>query len=299
MTMKAYMVLDIGGTYIKYAVMDDKSKKLEWGKIPTPKEGLDIFLDRITEIVHHYSNSFDIQGIALSSPGAVDVATGFVGGASAIPFIHGIYMTEKLKERTGLQVSIENDANCAALAEGWLGVAKGTDFYICIVIGTGIGGAIVINQSILRGANLHGGEFGYMIMGESGKSPLQSTWSNVASTNSLVEEVERKKSLARGTLDGEEIFRLAEAGDTIANECIANLFKKLATGIYNLKYVLDPDKILIGGGISKRPDVIEGINSELAQLKNDISTLDITVEACKFENDANLIGALFHFLNRK
>jgi predicted NBD/HSP70 family sugar kinase len=70
-------------------------------------------------------------------------------------------------------------------------------------------------------------------------------------------------------------------------------------GIYNLKYVLDPNKILIGGGISKRPDVIDGINNELAQLKDDISTLDIKVEACKFDNDANLIGALFHFLNRK
>jgi predicted NBD/HSP70 family sugar kinase len=198
-----------------------------------------------------------------------------------------------------MEVTIENDANCAALAEGWLGAAKETDFYICIVIGTGIGGGIVINQSILRGATLHGGEFGYMIMGKSGKSPLQSTWSKVASTHSLVEEVEVRKSLVRGTLDGEEIFRLADAGDTIANECIANLFKNLAMGIYNLKYVLDPNKILIGGGISKRPDVIDGINNELAQLKDDISTLDIKVEACKFDNDANLIGALFHFLNRK
>ncbi|MFY0779074.1 ROK family protein [Peribacillus simplex] len=297
--MKAYMVFDFGGTYIKYAVMDDNSRKLECGKIPTPKEGLVMFLDHITEIVKHYSESFEIQGIALSSPGAVDVETGFIGGASAIPFIHGVYMTSLLKERTDLEVSVENDANCAALAEGWLGAAKETDFYICIVIGTGIGGGIVINQSILRGATLHGGEFGYMIMGESCKSPLQSTWSKVASTNSLVEEVEMRKSLVRGTLDGEEIFRLAEAGDSIANECIANLYKKLAMGIYNLKYVLDPNKILIGGGISKRPDVIEGINNELAQLKDDISTLDITVERCKFDNDANLIGALFHFLNRK
>ncbi|MFF2449588.1 ROK family protein [Neobacillus sp. NPDC058068] len=294
--MKAYMVFDIGGTYIKYAVMDDHANKLESGKIPTPSAGLEPFLQNITDIVKQYARSFELQGIALSSPGAVDVGTGFIGGASAIPYIHGVCMTDLLKERTGLEVSIENDANCAALAEGWLGAARDTDYYICVVIGTGIGGSIVMNQSILRGATLHGGEFGYMIMESSANHPLRATWSQMASTNALVKEVERRKSLDKGTLTGEDVFRLAADGDPIARECISNLYKKLAIGIYNLKYALDPQKILIGGGISKRPDVIKGINDELAQLKDEISTLDISVEACQFDNDANLIGALFHFL---
>ena len=92
---------------------------------------------------------------------------------------------------------------------------------------------------------------------------------------------------------------MAEEGDSIAKESIAQFYKKLAVGIYNLKYALDPKKILIGGGISKRPEVIEGINQELRHLKDEISTLDITVEACQFDNDANLIGALFHFLSIK
>ncbi|GHH97881.1 ROK family protein [Neobacillus kokaensis] len=299
--MKAYMVFDIGGTFIKYAVMDQAAKKLVSGKFPTPHEGLDSFLENINELVDHFKNSYDLQGVALSSPGAVDVKTGFIGGASAIPYIHGVPMTDLLRERTGLQVSIENDANCAALAEGWLGAAKGADYYICIVIGTGIGGSIVMNHTILRGAVLHGGEFGYMIMGGSGKTtrdPLQSTWSKSASTNALVREVEVKKSLAQGSLDGEEVFRMAKAGDNIAQECIAQFYKKIAIGVYNLKYALDPEKILIGGGISKRPEVIEGINQELGLLKDDISTLHIEVEACQFDNDANLVGALFHFLRR-
>lgn len=192
--MKAYMVIDIGGTYIKYAVMDREANKKS-GKFPTPKEGLETFLQLIGDMVEKYKKSYELEGIAISSPGAVDVKTGMIGGASAIPYIHGGSMTNLLKERTGLKASIENDANCAALAEGWLGAAKDADYYICIVIGTGIGGSIVINHSILRGASLHGGEFGYMIMGESyqnGISPLQSTWSLTASTNALVREVERK-----------------------------------------------------------------------------------------------------------
>lgn len=296
--MKAYMVFDIGGTYIKYAVMNDEAMKLESGRVPTPKEGLEEFLQNMTDIVTHYKGLFELKGIALSSPGAVDVHRGFIGGASAIPYIHGICLTDLLGERTGLPVSIENDANCAALAEGWIGRAKDTDYFICMVIGTGIGGSIVINQTILRGATLHGGEFGYMIMGNPvQKNPLQSIWSKVASTHALVETVEARKSLAEGTLNGEDVFRMAEGGDLIAKESIADFYKKLAVGIYNVKYALDPKKILIGGGISKRPEVIEGINQELKLLKDEISTLDITVEACQFDNDANLIGALFHHLH--
>jgi predicted NBD/HSP70 family sugar kinase len=297
--MKAYMVFDIGGTYIKYAVMDERAKKLISGKLATPKDGLENFLLTLQKIVEQYSGDFDFQGIAVSSPGSVDVKTGFIGGASAIPYIHGVNMAGLIRDRTGLQTAIENDANCAALAEGWLGTAKGTDYYICIVIGTGIGGSIVMNQSILRGASLHGGEFGYMIMGAPFQEPLQATWSLVASTNALVEEVKKRNSLGKGTLNGEEVFRLAEEGDPIAQECIAEFYKRLAIGIYNLKYALDPQKILIGGGISKRQEVIAGINRELKGLKNDISTLHIEVEACQFGNDANLIGALFHFLNDK
>ncbi|MEK5440336.1 MULTISPECIES: ROK family protein [unclassified Fredinandcohnia] len=297
--MNSYMVFDIGGTFIKYAVMNERGLKLEGGKIPTPQEGLESFLETITEITNEYRQGFEIEGIAISSPGAVNVINGYIGGSSAIPYIHGISLTELIKERTGLDVSIENDANCAALAEGWIGAAKEIDYYICIVIGTGIGGSIVMNHTVLRGATLQGGEFGYMIMGDPLRNPLKSTWSLVASTNALAKEAEHKKSLENGTLNGEKVFRMAEEGDPIAKECITLFYKRLAAGIYNIKYALDPEKILIGGGISKRPDVIEGINNELKLLKNEISTPDISVEPCQFDNDANLIGALHHFLTRK
>lgn len=297
--MEAYMVFDIGGTFIKYAVMDESARKLRSGKLATPKDGLDSFLQTIQRVAEENAADFELQGIAVSSPGAVDIKTGYIGGASAIPYIHGVNMTALIREKTGLWTVIENDANCAALAEGWLGAAKATDYYICIVIGTGIGGSIVLNQTILRGATLHGGEFGCMIMGAPAQEPLQGTWSLAASTNALVEEVKKRKQLEEGTFDGEAVFRLAKEGDSIAKECIAEFYKRLAIGIYNLKYALDPEKILIGGGVSSRPEVIEGINRELQQLRNDVSTLQIEVEACQFGNDANLVGALFHFLNTK
>ncbi len=297
--MEAFMVIDIGGTYIKYAVMDETAKKWRSGKLATPKDGLDSFLLTVQKVVEENAADFNLQGLAISSPGAVDVKTGFIGGASAIPYIHGVNMTGLIKERTGLETTIENDANCAALAEGWLGAAKEVDYYICIVIGTGIGGSIVLNKSILRGASLHGGEFGCMIMGTSFNEPLQATWSLNASTNALVQAVKNQQSLRKETLGGEDVFKMAEEGDPIAQQALSNFYKRLAIGIYNLQYAIDPAKILIGGGISSRKDVIAGINHELQKLRNDVSTLEIEVEACQFGNDANLVGALFHFLNSK
>lgn len=297
--MEAFMVIDIGGTYIKYAVMDETANKRRSGKLATPKDGLDNFLLTVQKVVEENAADFNLQGLAISSPGAVDVKTGFIGGASAIPYIHGVNMTALIKERTGLETTIENDANCAALAEGWLGAAKEVDYYICIVIGTGIGGSIVLNKSILRGASLHGGEFGCMIMGTSYNEPLQATWSLNASTNALVQAVNNRQPLRKETLGGEDIFKMAEEGDPIAQQAITDFYKRLAIGIYNLQYAIDPAKILIGGGISSRKDVIAGINHELQKLRNDVSTLEIEVEACQFGNDANLVGALFHFLNSK
>lgn len=297
--MEAYMVIDIGGTYIKYAVMDETAKKRRSGKLATPKDGLDSFLLTVQKVVEENAADFNLQGLAISSPGAVDVKTGFIGGASAIPYIHGVNMTDLIKERTGLETTIENDANCAALAEGWLGAAKEVDYYICIVIGTGIGGSIVLNKSILRGASLHGGEFGCMIMGTSFSEPLQATWSLNASTNALVQAVNNRQPLRKEALGGEDVFKMAEEGDPIAQQALSDFYKRLAIGIYNLQYAIDPAKILIGGGISSRKDVIAGINHELQKLRNDVSTLEIEVEACQFGNDANLVGALFHFLNSK
>lgn len=296
--MKTYMVFDLGGTYIKYAVMDEEASKLESGKLITPVSREE-FVQKVTSIVQTFQGKYKFSGIAVSSPGAVDTQTGYIGGASAIPFIHDVNMIELLETETGHQVSIENDANCAALAEGWLGAAKDTDYYICIVIGTGIGGSIVMNGSILRGASLHGGEFGYMLLGDPLDNPQRLNWSSTSSTNALVREVERKKGLAMGALNGEQVFDSVNNGDIIASECVADFYKKLAAGIFNLKYILDPAKILIGGGISKRPEVIDGINQELKKLRNETATLDFRVEACHFDNDANLIGALFHLLNSR
>lgn len=291
-----YIALDIGGSAIKYGLLNQYGDVLEKGSIVTNNEDINKFISDIKDIILLYIKNEDIKGLACSFPGAVNQKTGFIEGISAVPCIHNINMRELLKQATGLEVSMENDANCSALAEGWIGSASEVDNFVSIVLGTGIGGSIVINKKILRGKNLHGGEFGFMqITDDKGQEGLGNIWSRVASTGALVRRVAKRKGIQASELSGQLVFDM-EKHDNDVKEEVSEWFKLVAKGIYNIQYILDPDKILIGGGISVRNDFIDRVNNYLELMKNSESTLDIKVEKCKFANDANLIGALYNFL---
>ena len=121
-------------------------------------------------------------------------------------------------------------------------------------------------------------------------------WSEVSSTNALVTRVSKLKGIEKSELDGKKVFKMAEDGDEEVNKEIESWYMDLARGIYNIQYIVDPEKIVIGGAISARDGFDKKINEKLALLKSDIATLDISVEKCKFRNDSNLIGALYNFL---
>lgn len=296
--MKHYAVVDLGGSAIKYALMKEDGSFVEKGSVPTPREGIQAFINEVTYIVKNYERKVKIEGIALSMPGAVDVVSGIIGGGSAVPYIHGPNIKQLLFESTGYQVELENDANCAGLAEAWIGSASDVDDFICIVIGSGIGGVVVLDKKVRRGKNLHAGEFGCMLMKDYLNDTLGKTWSDVASTSSLVQAVARRKGLDWRTLNGKKVFELLDNGDIEVKEEVEKFIKYLAVGIFNVAYVIDPEKILIGGAISQRHELIQQINNVLATMRGEHATLDLSVERCAFENDSNLIGALFHYMQQ-
>ncbi|WHY85966.1 ROK family protein [Neobacillus novalis] len=297
--MNYYAVLDIGGSSIKYALMDEIGGFIRKSSVPTPKTSLGLLLDTVDFIVKDYQKVHALQGLAISMPGAVNVETGYIKGITALPYIHGPNMKELLQERTKLPVEFENDANCAGLAEGWLGAAEAVKDYLVIVIGTGIGGAVVLDKKIRHGKNRFAGEFGYMVMEDYLEKPVGETWSSLAAIGGLITQVAKRKRLDPTTLTGKKVFELAENGDEEVRVEVDKFFKRLAVGIYNLQYVMDPEKILIGGAISSREGFIERINETLHQMKQDQDSLPVQVERCQFGNDSNLIGALYHFLQRQ
>ena len=277
--------IDIGGTTIKIATWKDNQLQ-DKHAIDTPKD-LNGFYKALTEEVNKIKKDTKIEGVAISSPGAVNKKTGIIGGSSAIPYIHNFKIVDELEKRFGLPVSVENDANSAALGELAEGSGKGCDSMAFFVIGTGIGGALIINQKVWHGAHLFSGEFGYMIMGAHTLSELASP---VAMANRYNERTGKH-------LDGKTIFELAVKDDSVASDERQTLIHALAVAIYNIQHSFDPEKIVLGGGISNNPELIPLLNKEIDRLRDglDLVTLKPDIVLCKLKSDANLRGAVADF----
>jgi predicted NBD/HSP70 family sugar kinase len=255
------------------------------------------------EITKENRQKFQLGGLAFSTPGGVDSETGVIGGASALPCIHGPNFKEVFGNATGLPVEIENDANCAALGEVWKGAGKDNSDVLFVVIGTGIGGAVVKDRKIHKGVHLHGGEIGYMVLDttmEQGHLKFR-TWSELAATASLVRHAAQAKGIDSTGLNGKMVFEGAEAGDKVFQEVIDNFYLNLAKGIFNIQYVYDPEKIIIGGAISGRGDLIDEINKKIDLILDSVKIAKVrpVIDTCQFGNDANLLGALYNYLQRQ
>lgn len=300
--MKNYMVFDIGGSSIKWSVITESGDFKENGSIKTP-DNKEVFFKSLEDVTNDMKEKFDVKGIAISAPGAVDSVTGIIGGVSAIPYIHGPNFKEIFKETTGLNVAIENDANCAALGECWLGAGKENNDMAFIVCGTGIGGAIVKDKKLHVGIHKHGGEFGYCAfnytLDEEGKAHFKS-WSKTGSTAALANNVAQLKGLEEGSINGVDVFEMCKNGDEIAVKEVNKYFYNMAIGIYNIQYVYDPEVIVLGGAISEREDFVDEINKRFDYMMSDECELEGTIrpqiKKCVFGNNANKLGALYNYL---
>lgn len=293
--MKLYAVFDIGGSSVKHALLNEQGEIQEKGKFPVAVDW-DGFLIDIVQKIKGYMSDNEISGVAISAPGAVDSSAGIIGGSSAIPYIHGPNFKKCIYEQTGILVEIENDANCAALAEVWRGAAKALNNVAFFVCGSGVGGCIVKDRRVHHGANLHGGEFGYIVLDNI--DGLPKTLSDLGSTGCLVRNIALRKEMDEKLLDGIKVFELAAQGDAVCIEEINKFYYYLALGMYNIQYTYDPELIVLGGAISERADIIECLNEKMCEILQTITDAKIKprISKCEFLNDANLIGALYHYL---
>lgn len=291
----AILGFDVGGSSIKFSVMTQEGKILRKGSILTP-DNLEDFYDELVAAKEGLEAAYELEGAAFSMPGAVDDEAGVIGGASALPYIHDFNIKNALSQRLELPVAMENDANCAALGEVWLGAAKCCQDVAFLVIGSGVGGAVVKGRQVHHGCHLHGGEFGFMVVDDKG-----TTLSQAASTRALAERVALAKGMDRDALNGKEVFALQANGDRIAQEAIEEMYDQLARAVYNLQYSLDPELFVFGGAISEREDFVENVNRHLHAIldKVQIARVRPQVARAEFGNDANLIGAVYHFLQQK
>lgn len=286
------LTFDFGGTSVKYTLWQE-DRLLEVANFPTPSTWEEA-KKKLLEIKAIYEEKVQLHGVAFSFPGCVNHKNGEIQGYSAIKYIHHFPIQQELTELLQLPVSMENDANCAALAEVWSGVAKNAKDVLFVVVGTGVGGSVIVDGNIHAGAHLYGGEFGYMYLDE-GK--------NLSSLGTAVCMAERycdAMGVPRGTHSGKDVFAFAKKGDEKAIEQVEIFYKYLSIGLFNLQMSFDPEVIIIGGGISANKEIIIELETRVNKLLEIgyIKEFKVRLLPCHYKNDANLIGAVKNFFTR-
>lgn len=296
-----FLSFDVGGTKTKYSLVNESGEILESGSFST-KDNKEIIFSNVKNIVEEFKNkNYSIDGLAFSMPGVIDVKNGHMITGGALRDLYDFPFKEKLEQYIGIPVELENDVNCVALAEKWQGNAKDCENFVCLTVGTGVGGAIYIDGKMVRGTKYAAGEFGFMITDRRENYEEASLSMSGSVRGGLIQTYARKKGINWEELNGEKIFELAGNGDKIALEVIDDFYTSLAYSVYNLSVSLNPEKILIGGEITRREDFIKIIEDKVEIIKKDVCPLKMPIiERCKFLNDSGKIGAVYHFiLNNK
>ena len=220
-----------------------------------------------------------------------------------------------MEELLGVPVTIANDGKCAAAAEGWTGALAGVENGLVLVLGTGIGGGIILNGKVLMGAHAAAGEVSGLVtdvarmepddfnltrVEKFAEAPL---WAGLASATGLILEYARQKHLPEGSPmpNGEEIFAAYNAGEPEAQQALKLFARRVAVGILSLQNVLDVEKVAIGGGISAAEALLPAIQAELDWLFERCTVMPAVkpeLVRCRYGNDANLIGALKLFFEQ-
>ena len=292
--MKQYICLDIGGTYLKYGILTSGGRFLVKGKVPTHAEqGGAAVLAQAKGIVVEYREKKSLDGICISTTGMVDPESGTVVYASdAVPDYAGISLKAEMEAAFGIPCEVENDVNCAGLAESISGAGKDSRMNVCLTVGTGIGGCLLVDKKVFHGFSNSACEIGYLRL-------PQGEFQREASARALCARVSKKKQEKKSIgerWDGVRIFQAAREGDRICTEEIDRLIDILALGIANICYVANPKTVILGGGIMEQELYIQP-RLEKALMKYLIPQVWKNTKICmaEYKNDAGMLGAFYHF----
>ncbi len=318
--------IDLGGTFIKFIYASADGRILMNDKIPTRvSHGSDAILSDIAKKINDLikKNGHDRQnviGCGIGCPGTVDAEFRRVIFAPNLKW-NDVDVKAKLEELTGLSVFIDNDANLAALGEYWRGAGKNLKNFICVTLGTGIGGGIVVNGKLLRGANNNAAEIGHMTIDFNGAQCGCSNygcWEKYGSASALVSRVLNFLSINKNQrskipsvifelcsndlskLNCEIIFEAARRGDPMAKSAVNQQIEFTAIGLINLIYLFNPEKIILSGGLSAAyEDLIKPVSETVFKKAPKASLQNLEIAVSSLGNDAGSMGALFLVLNEK
>ncbi len=321
MTEKWLVGVDLGGTTTKIAFLNKYGELLHKWEIPTDKSenGKNIIvniakaIDKKLEELDHSKDK--LVGIGMGAPGPVDMAKGIIYEAVNLGWDKNTPLKDLLEMETGLSAVIDNDANCAALGEMWKGAGDGAKDLVCVTLGTGVGGGVITNGDVVHGVKGAGGEIGHITVVPEGGFQCNcgktGCLETVASATGVVRLANKKldsseeASMLRdirdeqGTISAKNIFDAAREDDGLALEVIDQLAFYLGLSLANLGNGLNPEKIVIGGGVSKAGEILlKPVVKFFEKFSFPTVRTSTNLSIATLGNDAGVIGAAWLVKNK-
>lgn len=292
--------IDIGGTFIKAAIVEGKGKIVLSSKTPTPENGQDIpkkVIEMIQELTKKAKvDMSEIKSVGIGVPGVCDTKKGTIVNCPNIENCKNIEICKCISQTFGVDSYIDNDANCAALGEYIASDVK-SDSFVFVTLGTGVGGGIILGGRLLRGINSAAGEVGHIVIKQNGERcncGRRGCWERYASVTALVRQA--KEAGFTGHVSGRSIFAERAKGNKKADEVIKKWLEYVAEGICDMVNIFQPEEIVIGGGISREGNLILEPVAAFAQkysIKDTNSKRNTKIRISKLFNDAGVVGASF------
>lgn len=307
--------IDLGGTNIAAGVVDENYKIIGTGKLktnaPRPAEEIadDMCKAALLAVEDAGLTLDDIESVGVGTPGSVNPNDGTVAYSNNLGF-YNTPLAKLLSDRLGKKVSVENDANAAAYGEYIAGAGKGTNNFVAVTLGTGVGGGIIIDKKIYSGSNFAGGELGHTVImagGEPCSCGRNGCFEAYASATALIRQtksaMEKNKDsvmwqLCSGDINkasGRTAFNAMYKGDKTGKEVVDRYIEYLAIGIANIVNIFQPDIVCIGGGISNEGDNLILPVTEIVKGEDYAKNMKKTakIKAAQLGNDAGIIGAAY------
>lgn len=320
------LAMDFGGSSVKYALVDRDGEIRSSGRAAAPLESEEKFLGTVERI---YRRCPDAEGLAISIPGYVDADTGVLIGSGAYSCLYGRNIAELARSRTGLDTAVENDGHCGALAELWLGSLAGCEDGVVLILGSGVAGGIIKSGRIHAGKNLAAGEFSNYLVNPNEANFLGEAVMNCAAFGLTYKLCKAKnidlacQDLAGNMLaidkiygarfpsfsepprriraDGRRLAQWVKEGDAAAKKIYDEFLAALAFMIVNIQVTYAPERVVIGGGLSRIENMLDDLREELDTYYNGTgfgSELRANVMLSRYLDECNLLGAAWNYISR-
>lgn len=283
-------VIDIGGTGLKCGLFEKKPKPrlIKTWKLSIPK-GIDEFYQVIVDEYKKLSKEYSLEGISFSAPGVID-DNGYVSGITAIRYLEEKNYSKVLAKLINKPVTIDNDANCSLLSELW--VYKENTPLVSFVVGSGFGGAIMIDQRIYKGNNYFAGEFGYMV--EIDKNDNVIRYSDDLSIVNFIKTFNQKN---KTNFDGVKIFKEYEKKNPLVVKAVDYWLTKVINLVVNVCFVLNPHHVVFSGALVENPLFLKLLNQKYQDLvkRKLVWNQDLKFKIATYKSKSNLYGAAYNF----